>query len=492
MMHEEHEEEGIIEHEDLMDDEIIDSAIKSEGYSTYRELLDEYVRLSMSRAILNKKSSTTLFHCLIGEAMKLRGIEIKHVGELDTRVSSLIFQPTRTGKQIVLDFLCQMASMVKPYYEGKVQSLLAVQELQFTDAALVGRIDDDTVKRNRIKGALDPGAPGWRNPITLGDFGLYNMVTFPEARTMFKEGPYNKDLLDLLQMVTDYNGHIRKKTAIGIPLEYKCKSTVIGTSYVLEEFREIVTKQGIFQRFYIMHDPFPRRDLVSKAMHYSGTVTEEELERVGEDLKIKIIPSKLPDHIKEEIGHEIVDYDEIPERMEKLANRITEIVNSYPEDYIFYKDEEAADRFNYYEEQRQRIIDAHFIGEQADLLAGFTTSITLMHYKIAAIAAMLNGHRVITKEDVDASYRPTMGWYYSAIINDVLSKVAGANETKIRKTIINILKGVKTKGLNRMDLIDKLDDTFPFERKLIGKIIKDMMESNMITQDEGVIKIVKR
>lgn len=444
--------------------------------TSFSDIKDEYVKLSMSRALMNRKSSLGLFYVLMGSLLHQCGMQVKQSNFMDLRLHLMLFQPSRTGKQVALDFMEYMADLL---------GLLKVQEVQITDAGLVGNIDETTYKANKSSGRNNPEDPEYRNPIILGDFGLYNIVSFPEAKILFKDdNKFTKDLLDIIQMVCDTNGLVRKKRTYEVPLEYQSRTSLIGTTYFLEdEFGKVLTRQGIFQRFLILHDPFPteKRELVGLTMNYSGVV-----ERRGDE----IVEVEVPQDIIEKIDHEIVPWDEIDGRAESLRDRILESVNSYEKDFVMYKSREAAEVLSQYEKQRYNSVRAHFVGSEIETIESFLTSLNVMHHKLAAISAVLNCHDFIEEIDVIETHE-VINMCYEAVVNDIVGRLKGADPDSIESSIINLLIKEGPKGLNRKQIINKLAQKFHFQDKKIGNVIKRMIGKNMLIQNENRLRLSK-
>jgi predicted transcriptional regulator len=70
-----------------------------------------------------------------------------------------------------------------------------------------------------------------------------------------------------------------------------------------------------------------------------------------------------------------------------------------------------------------------------------------------------------------------------------LSKVYGADEKTIERTILNSIKDSKTKALNRKQLIDNVTQKFNFQERKISRVLNNMVSKNMLTQHEGTIKM---
>lgn len=417
----------------------------------FDDFRDRYLEIANSSAYLNEKMNRGMFLSLAGSLVDKRGITVQVINKLDPRVHSLLIQPSRSGKGAAIG-VAQMFS--------KFLGLSYVQELQITDAAMVGKIDQRIHQRNKDKG-YRPGDPNFVDPLILGDFGLYDVVTFPEAKMMFKVGTHTEDKLEIFQTVMDSPGWVRKKLADDVPIQYPTHSTIIGTTYFLDEFEEILLKQGMFQRLLVFIDPF-------------GIEKRKELNEG--------LIEKPP---------ELLDYSQIEPKLRELAKDIVKQVMKVPKGTVVTKDKSAIKALKSLNKDRMAYVSSYFQGRDLEIMLPYTTAIINMHHKLACIAAVLNGSSVITRKEVlDTNQEIQM--YFNCVVNDIITRVSGVNTEKVRNIIKSMLQK-EPKGLSKTEIKEKMDSKYHVNSRQTGHVIKDMIKNKELnTRNKQSIVVLNR
>jgi hypothetical protein len=197
---------------------------------SYLEYKNKYIELAGIRSINNKLMNAGMFLSGVGACFHKYGITVKFAKPMDIRVHTMFEQQSRTGKGESVD-------VFRPFAEN--MGLDVVEQLVFTDGALVGTIDNKIQQENRNKG-LVPGDEDFRDPRVIGSLGLYDVIIFPEAIQMFKKGAYTENLREIIQSALDSSAKVEKDLTGEWRLSYRSPATIIGTSYKLEEFEEIL------------------------------------------------------------------------------------------------------------------------------------------------------------------------------------------------------------------------------------------------------------
>lgn len=409
----------------------------------YLEARNRYIDLASSRAYLNDKMNAGMFLSLTGAAAHDRGFEIQVLNRLDPRIHTLLIQPSRSGKG---------AAMAVANHFADMMGLSYTQEVQITDAALVGTVDGKIDQRNREKG-YSAEDPEFVNPLILGAFGLYKVITFPEAKQMFKVGAHREDLMEIIQMALDSPGFVSKRLANNFPIKYKTDSTIIGTTYFLDEFEEILLKQGVFQRMMIMVDPFG----------------------IEKRMKLNKALIKKPDAL--------IDYDKFMPAMQELADEVQEKMKSFHSGHVFERSESGEEALLKLEKERIGLIQNQFIGKDRELMLPYTTSVNNTHQKLACVAAILNGSDEITRrevletqQDVEASF--------NCVINDIISRVSGVKPEKIQK-MIRVMLSRQPKGLSIKEVKEKIEHDYHISQRQTVLAIRTMLNNQEIKKTKN-------
>lgn len=416
----------------------------------YKDFRDRYLRIANSSALLNEKMNRGMFLSITGAAVHKRGISVRVINRLDPRISTLLVQPSRSGKGAALKIAQNYAEALRLSY---------TQEVQITDAALVGKIDLKAHQRNKDKG-YEFDDPNFVDPLILGDLGLFDVIAFPEAKMMFKVGPHTEDKLEILQMALDTPGLVRKKLADDVPIEYPTDSTIIGTTYFLDEFEEVLLKQGMFQRLLLFVEPFGEK---------KRSELNKSLIRPPEDI------------LKEE---------EFKPELQKLAIDVNKQINKFERGTIITKDESGMRTFEKLDDQRMKEVSASFRGKDLEIMLPYTTAIINMHHKLACIAAVLNGSETIGRKEVTET-QPEIQTYFNCVVNDIITRVSGVNPEKLRKIIITKISK-EPKGLSVKELKKDIDQVYHISQRQVGHVIRDMTKNKEINKSKKGIVTLNR
>ena len=394
--------------------------------------------------------NAAMFMSIIGAAMMKRGLLIQHTTLYDLRLHLLWIQASRTGKGVSLNVAEDFA---------KGLGLTMAKELQFTDAGVVGTIDPTAMKTNK-KSGFSPGDPDYINPMVIGDLGLYDIVAFSEAKQMFKTGTHTEDKLEILQTVMDvpkpnsYN--VRKKLGLEMAVQYNSTATILGTTYFLEEFAEILLKQGLFQRLYT-----GVRD-----------VSWKEREAINHAL---LFPPK-----------DLMPFDEYEPRMQNLCNDIVEAINIYKPNSRIFIDGGALRALDYLNKDRMKYVKNTISGTELEIVEPFLTAMVPMNIKLAGQRAILNGSEIINYQDVRET-REDMMFYLKSVVNHVMTRVNVINLEATRRWILGYLE---QKGeISKEELIASLTKKIFASKKRCDVILNDLIKNKtLILTNEGNLR----
>lgn len=415
---------------------------------SFKNFLDVYVALAGERSIRNDKMNIGMFLSVVSAAIHKRGIRAQFRARIDLRLSTLLVQESRTGKGVSLNIIADLCQLLEASF---------VQELQMTDAALVGTIDSKIHQRNRDKG-YDFEDPNFVDPLILGDLGLFDVIAFPEAKMMFKTGPHAEDKLEIFQMAMDSPGRVRKKLSLDVPIEYPTGAVFIGTTYYLEEFQEILLNQGIFQRLFIL------------------------IENVDADER-KIRNRELVS------GPTVEEYNRFDDRLVDLGNDLSRAIKSFDEGHIVTADEEGKVILQKLSDQLVDQATASFKGKELDLILPYTTGALNIHFKLASIAAILNGTGIVGRKEVMET-KPLVDMYFSAIGNDIITRVSGMGQGKLHKMIRGIV-AAEPKGLTGEQIKKEVEKRWHVSRQKSSLAIREMIKNKELNRSKtkGIITI---
>lgn len=413
----------------------------------YAQIRDRYMQIANSAAYLNQKINAGMFLSLTGAAAHDRKFEIQLINRIDPRIHTLLVQPSRSGKGAAMIVGGMFAELLKLSY---------TQEVEITDAALVGTIDAKIEQRNREKG-YSPEDPDFVNPLILGALGLYKVITFPEAKMMFKVGAHKENLLEIIQMALDSPGYVSKRLANNFPIKYKTDATIIGTTYFLDEFEEILLKQGMFQRMMIFVDQFG----MEKRSQLNGAMI-----RRPKDLL-------TPEEIYPALG--------------ELSDIILEKTSSFERGFVFDKNEYGQKAFEQLEGARMKEIDARFIGKDREIMLPYTTSVVNMHHKLACVAAIFNESDSITEREVQDTQQD-IATSLSCVVNDIISRVSGTKPAKIQKMIKSMLMQ-QPEGLSIRYIKEEIDKNYHVNQRQTNQVLRGMLTNKELTKSKDIVEL---
>jgi len=419
----------------------------------YQNFRDRFVEIAGSRSLFNTQMNAAMFMSVIGAAMMKRGLLIQHTTLYDLRLHLLWIQASRTGKGVSMNVAEDFATGL---------GLTMAKELQFTDAGVVGTIDPNAVKINKKSGFL-PGDPDYVNPMVIGDLGLFDIVAFTEAKQMFKTGTHTEDKLEILQTVMDvpkprsYN--VRKKLGLELPVQYNSTATIIGTTYFLEEFAEILLKQGLFQRLYT-----GVRD-----------VTWKEREKINHALLFPPV--------------DILPYNKYTSSMENLCNEIIEAINIYDTDSRLSISEAGLKGLDYLNKERMKYVKNTISGTELEIVEPFLTAMVPMNIKLAGQRAILNGASSIRYEDVKDT-RDDMMFYLKSVINHIMTRVNAINLEATRRWILGVLEASGT--ITREEMISKMTKKVFASKKRCDVILNDLIKNKTLIEKDGILRINRK
>jgi hypothetical protein len=428
----------------------------------FRDCKDDYLEIARSQSVNNDDLNGFMFLVLMGALCHKQGIVVDRYGTKDLRIHTMLIQPSRTGKGEALKVLGKACG-----YCG----LRYTDETQFTDAGIVGEINSAIVQKNKQKGYA-PGDPEYENPITFGDLAIYDVVSFSEGKQMIKLSAYSDDKLEILQTGMDTPGRIRKKLASEVPIEFECNTSIIATTYFLEDFEQIFLEQGIFQRMLV-------------SVRDYTTPERRELNH--------ILATKDP---------EITDAD-FNDKLKGFCNYLSGKVSRVPEGTRLVFDESGKQALDKRVSKWTDLIEADFVGVELSIMSGYTTSCINLYSKVAAIAAVLNGKRVVTAQEISEAHR-FLRLYITSIMNEILLRMSSSDDNAVMSNILKIVKNGMTTDMKTNVIIDgvskgkiksKIQDEHPgVSNGKISIALSDMVKNKTIEviRVKGEAKYIRR
>jgi hypothetical protein len=422
---------------------------------SFPEIKDRYVQVAGSKSYTNDIMNTSMFYSVIGSALHKRKITSSHGGSVDQRIHTLHFQQSRSGKRLALEMARDLGINLGQSYK---------EEVVFTDAALIGTVDQKALQKMKDKGYVfgDPECP---EPVILGSLAKYDLIAFPEAKVMFKTGAFSEQQLEILQMIMDTNGHISKNLAGELEIEYDSPSTLIGTTYFLEEFKEIVLKQGIFQRLMVTSRELTTQE--RRALNeiiITGEITDEQIKFFN-------------------IKYEILPKEDIETALGELSDIIRDKLGAYERGYVLRLDEDAKEVFKDYNNDRMDEVERSFSGSDREIIDSYTTSIIDLQTKLAGVATVLSGKDYIGMDELIQT-KPQIDMYFKTVGNDILTRVSEVDLDKIRRGIYNLLKE-NPEGLQKQGIKTTLVDQFHFSSRKVNLILKQMTTHKEIEKSKN-------
>jgi hypothetical protein len=367
----------------------------------YKKIRTKYVDLTGLVALNNEFLNRPMFLSGCGCAMHKQGLKIQRgLNQIDTRIHILPIQPSGTGKKLAID-------LMKTFVDSLGQDIDFTAEASITDAGLVGSIDDKIDQMNKQKD-LYPGMPEYKHPVIYGDLALKDIIAFEEAQQMFRQGAHNESILNYLQIAMDSGNWLEKKMRVQTRIAYHSDATIVGTTYFLDEFKEIVIQQGIFRRFLVTVKNLTmkeKRDMVK--MMIRGPETKYDPEDVAIGLR----------HLGEDVG---------------------EAIQSYEPDTVFKMDESGIRFLEGQNDQLFNYLETDFIGKEATNIQPFTGAIVDFYVKLGSVAAVLNGSNIIRAKELK-SVQPEIDLYFNSIANELLPRTSSRESEKLQKSIYSLL-----------------------------------------------------
>jgi len=317
-------------------------------------------------------------------------------------MSCVVVMPSRSGKGQAIKVIENLAEMLQIRY--KTEGVI-------TDAGLIG-----TVRINKKR----------EEDIIYGDLYNYDLLLVPEANQIFKKRQYKEEILDILQNALDttvitetdligkrkissFGGRIDKKLASEKEISYTTNISFMFFTYFLEEFRQVLLEQGIFQRtiVYIENFDAEKRALLNDIIVDNLEVKDLEkyyglLTDIATELKLISIKNKAFTAI----------------RFDNYAlDTIKRIIQTYT-----------------------RRITGNFKGRDLELILPFTTSMIEFLVKISGTIALLESSQVISNMHVGRA-RFVVDMCFSSLLGELLMKASKKQETYevLEQRIIGLL-----------------------------------------------------
>lgn len=412
----------------------------------FKELRDEYVKLASSKSVYNEWLNEILFFSAIGALMHKNDIEIHRGKSLDTRIHPFYIQDSRTGKGISTKIMQKFAENM---------GLTTTIESQFTDAGLTGTIKGDVMENNYKKGYL-PQDPNYIDPLVVGDLGLYDILIFEEGVKMVKPEGHSEGRLEIFQGVMDTPGRIRKKLSSEGELNYECNATLVGTTYPLEEFRETVLRQGIFQRMHVGWRP------------------------VSQELRIKMNKAIL-DSITN------VDDDDFNIELAEISDKVKEIITAFKGTSLELNPKGKKAQDSFINKIMNRISELK--GLEYDLISPFTTINMLQNFKFSGVMAVLDESTKINRHNITEAQKLTMKSFESIIKNMLTTVDKSTARMDKAKDIIRNMTKVKARELK--ELQDKTNKKTGITATQCKKCIADLQKENYVRKVNQKFEAIK-
>lgn len=365
------------------------------------KILIDYWREKWNNAIINQDVPCDLY-CLAFLSQIFRDVTIyRGTTREDLRLHICLIMPSGTGKSEGTNILCELAEKVGLNYTIIVR---------YTGAILAGSIDSKAIDSN-IKKKLVPGMEGYLDPKKPSVLEKFNFACFDEGEAILKSTTTTEDAQRILQQAMNRHGSAANTISndlVGGTITSNPNSSVIITSYYLQEFKETLLNRGLLQRMivYIQEESNARRiDITNKIIDeipsYTNDISEayakqEELEARNERINQSII-------------------NEVARLREYHKDTKTIVVNEAVKDIIRESVESLRNNMPY-------------LTYQNDIWQSMISRLTVNVVKISAIFALMNYRTSIEEWDARAATNllmktmETVGFFLKKNITKDISK----------------------------------------------------------------------
>lgn len=222
-----------------------------------KPLIQLFTEMIGLNSVKNEEAATIYFHVFMGAYLKAVKIT-DGISNKDLRTSFCWIQTARTGKGRVNKVFKKICDEC-----GVTCQIIT----QYTEAGLIGTIDEDAVKFNEkyISEGLCEASPTitvkdksgadriimWRDPVIKGDAGNYDILIFDEMQILLQPKKENQEILLTLQPALDCPPYVRKKLRSKYPIEYSNPVSIIGTTYPFTSIPNIIATSGFLQRMFV-------------------------------------------------------------------------------------------------------------------------------------------------------------------------------------------------------------------------------------------------
>jgi hypothetical protein len=220
--------------------------------------------------IHNDDIAETLFYQICG--IKLRNAKIQYAGQpISLVIHQFIIQPSGSGKGQSIKPLIKICEKI---------NISHIVLTHTTDAGLEGTIRPLNPKEKKQDENSDE-----TTKIIYGVLKDKDIVVFNEGEALLQTGKdFNKDVYQILQNATDTQGMVSKKLALG-EIEYKTNSTIIITSYFVENFNYALLNKGLLQRVCVLTKNFNKNQIKEIMYFLSDSIADtKEIPEVPKEL----------------------------------------------------------------------------------------------------------------------------------------------------------------------------------------------------------------
>lgn len=226
------------------------------------------------------------FHVLLGSLLPTQFIQISKQ-RIDARIHCFMMQRTGSGKSFGTKPLENIYAEINGLLPEFATKLKITSRVEYTDAALIGTIEEVSRKKNKMTGEVEI----LYKPI-YGDLASSNILCLKEASSLFIEKEYTKETLNILQQAMDAGGQITKKLAHGSEINYNSPTSFIMLSTFPEEIVSPLLRKGFFQRVLFL----PRQlsdDEVKGNMYMKNDLVAYGIEDSEEKITLSAIAQKF-------------------------------------------------------------------------------------------------------------------------------------------------------------------------------------------------------
>ena len=421
-----------------------------------------------------------LLHIALGQIFK--NIKIRKGGVLlDGRISFLLIQDQGTGKNTPFMPFMDICNKIDKFLQNhpiKKSTLRCKRLDEFSDAALIGSTkqiinEEGKTRTIKVNGVFSKSES--------------DIIVVKEAKTILSSKKGMSSVTQYINLALEpiYSKTIITKSLITGTTECESTASFLMTSYPTQEIDIEQLNSGLFRRMLVYFNRIPTPDKIDNLLKgLQNTLLNKE---------------EMAEFSKEGITEEDIIAEYIYITYDYFAKN---------EDIIFNIDKGVVETFSEFVKKQ-----AYFAIRQPSEISQIFTSIfsSYLDYMlvIASHRALMNRQEIICKEDAEyaielfsellSSIAEFIGWVYDNKINSYNLSMMN-REYNFNTVVVKILSelNLKNRRVTRKEMVNLLQiwqKSHPEEnlggvsQDFIYKKIRGMLDSKLITEEEGYLKL---